>query len=225
MSGRSPAYVPTTSSRVRSTSIVALTVSSSRSTSQPAADGSLGRALDTARRSCRSASGRATARGTRPCPGRGWSVRSCSGSARAARRGGRRGWAGCASSRRGTGGRARPPTRRSRRRPRGSGSRAPLPVARSSATSAAMHPDRAVGPKAGRADPGDRHGAGGDRGPSHGQRVARVVLDPVVVEQAAAQAVRRRVGASSSVAAFDRRRCQPPSCRAPRMSYRVSPAS
>ncbi len=39
MSGRRPAYVPTTSARVRSTSIVALTVSSSRSTSQPAADG------------------------------------------------------------------------------------------------------------------------------------------------------------------------------------------
>ena len=38
-SGRRPAYVPTTSSRVRSTSIVALTVSSRRSTSQPAAAG------------------------------------------------------------------------------------------------------------------------------------------------------------------------------------------
>ena len=39
MSGRRPAYVPTTSSRVRFTVIVALTVSSSLSTSQPAAVG------------------------------------------------------------------------------------------------------------------------------------------------------------------------------------------
>ena len=39
MSGRSPAYVPTMSSRRRSTSIVALTVASSRSTSHPSADG------------------------------------------------------------------------------------------------------------------------------------------------------------------------------------------
>ena len=37
---------PTTSARVRSTSIVALTVSSSRSTSQPAADGRAARALE-----------------------------------------------------------------------------------------------------------------------------------------------------------------------------------
>ena len=42
MSGRSPAYVPTTSSRVRSTAIVAFTVSSRRSISQPAADGCSG---------------------------------------------------------------------------------------------------------------------------------------------------------------------------------------
>ena len=38
------------------------------------------------------------------------------------------------------------------------------------------------------ADPGDCHAAGGHRGPSHGQGVAGVVLDAVVVQQAAAQA-------------------------------------
>ena len=96
ISGRSPAYVPTTSSRRRSTSIVALTVRSSWSTSQPSAAGSSRRSLV-----------RRIGRADQPVVGprheeddlaraRGSSGRACSGSVRAARRGERRGSAGSA---------------------------------------------------------------------------------------------------------------------------------
>ena len=157
MSGRSPAYVPTTSSRVRSTSIVALTVSRSSSTSQPAAAGSRRRALE-----------RGVGRADEPVVGPrdeeddlarapGSSARSGSGSARAARRGGRRGWAGSASSRPRTGDRARPPRRRSHRRRRAV---ADLEVGAGHQVRRREAPrsrrDR-VGPQAGRADPGDGH--------------------------------------------------------------------
>ena len=60
---------------------------------------SVDRAARTARRSCRSASSAATARGTRPCPGPGSSGRPRSGSASRARPGGRRGSAAAGSSR------------------------------------------------------------------------------------------------------------------------------
>ena len=61
------------------------------------------------------------------------------------------------------------------------------PVVRSSARSASITPDRAIRPETGGPDPGDDHAAGGDRRPGHGQRVARVVLHPVVVDEAAAK--------------------------------------
>ena len=88
--------------------------------------------------------------------------------------------------------------------------------------------DRAggVGAQAGGPDPGDRDGAGGDA--PCGRRPACSARRPRRRRGRAARRAgpsRRRVGASSSVAAFDRRRCQPPSWRAPRMSYSVRPAS
>ena len=103
MSGRSPAYVPTTSARGQ-VDVHRRVDRVEQPVDLPAGGGRAVRAGPrTARRSCRSASGRATARGRRPCPGRGWSGRSCSGSAPAARRGGRRGSAGCAASGRANG--------------------------------------------------------------------------------------------------------------------------
>ena len=141
ISGRSPAYVPTTSSRVRSTSIVALTVSSNRSTSQPAADGWSG-----------GPSIRRVGRADQPVVGPRDEEDDPAGDPdrqpglvrdpfAAARRGGRRGWAGCSATDHGTGGRAGPPRRRSRRRSPGSGCRRAAPVIRSSASTASITPN------------------------------------------------------------------------------------
>ena len=94
ISGRSPAYVPTTSAR-RQIDVHRRVDRVEQPVHFPA-----GRATDdrparrTARPSCRSARGRAMERGRRPCPARGSSARSCSGCDRAGRRGGRRGSAG-----------------------------------------------------------------------------------------------------------------------------------
>ena len=186
MSGRSPAYVPTTSARVRSTSIVALTVSSSRSTSQPAADGrAAGPSNGASVVPISQWSGHGTRKtilpGTRMVRPIVLGIRA-RGTTRWAPRLGRiridaplNGW---------------------------SGSAAQTPVASTTAPGRDLelgagrqvlgaerveHARRAVRPKAGGADPGDRHAAGGDRRAGHGQRVARVVLDPVVVDEAAAQ--------------------------------------
>ena len=217
--------MPTTSSRVRSTSIVALTVSSSRSTSQPAADG---RAAGPSN----GASVVPISQWSRPRHEEDDLARDADGQPGLVRdplarddevRAAARQDAQRAAAERVVGSAAQTPVASTtalvadlERRRRSSGPRRRAPGSRRTAT----------GPQPGGADPGDRHGAGGDRGPGHGQRVARVVLDAVVVEQPAAQA-RRGAGSapSSSVAAFDSRRCQPPSCRAPRMSYSVSPAS
>ena len=189
MSGRSPAYVPTTSSRVRSTSIVALTVSSS-SVDLPAGRGRVvGRALV-----------RGVGRADQPVVGPRDEEDDLAGDAdgqpdrvrdalarddevgAAARQDAQR-----AAAERMVG--ARPPRRRSRRRRPWSGSRGRLPVAMVRGLDGRDRAGRRTGAQARRADPGDRHAAGGDRGPSHGQRVAGVVLDPVVVEEPAAQAV------------------------------------
>ena len=144
----------------------------------------------TARRSCRSASGPATGRGRRSCPGPGWSARSVfgirsRGTTRWAPRLGRirsepppNGWSGSA---------AQTPVASTTARVRIS---KVAPVSRSSARNAPR--SRRLVESARRPVARTRvtrHAAGGDRRASHGERVARVVLDPVVVEQAAAQPV------------------------------------
>ena len=218
MSGRSPAYVPTTSARVRSTSIVALTVS--RSCRPPS------RPPTVARRALVRRVGRADQPVVRPrdeeddlARARGWSARSCSGCVRAARRGARRGSAGSAASRRRTGGpgsAAQTPVASTTAAVGISRSRAGREVRRQERLDRSRLPDR---PQAGGADPGDRHAAGGDRGPSHGQRVAGVVLDAVVVEQAAAQPLaaagsgRARASPPSTAVGASRRRGGRRGCR------------
>ena len=148
----------------------------------------------TARRSCRSASARATGRGRRSCPAPGSSDPSCWGSARAGRRGGRRGSAGSGATRpERMVGLGRPDTGRVHDRPRRDLEIAAVEQVRR--THGLHYATHGVGADAGRPDPGDDHGTGRHRGPRHGERVARVVLDRVVVEQSAAQAA--RAGASA----------------------------
>ena len=199
MSGRSPAYVPTTSSRVRSTSIVALTVVE-QPVHLPASRGRVvGRALV-----------RRVGRTDQPVIGPRHEeddlARDTDGQAglvrdplarhdqvgAAARQDVERAAAerviglGGPDARRVDDGPGRdveiaarssgPRRRRLDRLPKLQSLR--MPVARTRVTATAT---------------------GGERGPSHGQRVARVVLDAVVVEQATTQPSCRRVGASSSV--------------------------
>ena len=168
MSGRSPAYVPTTSSRVRSTSIVAFTVSSSRSTSQPAADGwsggpSYGASVVPISQWSGHGTRKTTLPGTRMVRPVLFGIRS-RGTTRWAPRLGRI----------------------ARERPRNGWSdwAAQTPVASTIArvgmrerrtgrqilgVDAGDDAEGAIGPQAGGADPSDRHGAGGERGPGHGQ--------------------------------------------------------
>ena len=104
-----------------------------------------------------------------------------------ARRGARRGSAGSAATRPRTGGRrsaSQTPVASTTAVVRISKS---APVVMSSGQDRLDRARRGPRAKAGRAHPGDGHAAGGDRRASHRERVPGVVLDPVVVQQAAAQ--------------------------------------
>ena len=213
ISGRSPEYVPTTSSARRSTSIAG---SPSRAAHRPRGRS---RRRDRARLRC---VGRADQPVTRPRDEEHDLARDADASARhrrdprrGGRRGARRGSAGSASSRLSSGTSGRPPRRRSRRRPRGPGRRA-------------RRPDTSVAGRARR-----RPGRSPRRRPVAATRVRRrrapdgsAVRSTASayrasswtaswIHEAAAQPVRRRAGACSSVLADVEARCQPPSRRAP----------
>ena len=230
ISGRSPAYVPTTSSRVRSTSIVALTVAE-QLVDLPAGGGRMlgGPVVGRVRRADQPVVGpRDEEHDLARAPGS--SARPCSGSAS-------RGTTRCAPRL------GRMPHRPARERMGGfggpdagrvdDGARRGWRTPRRSSTSSDLERlgDPVAGPsrQAGRAHARHGHRARHPRRPRSGRRRACSARRPRRRRGTGgrrASPARPQVAARSRASsAVERRRCQPPSCRAPRMSYSVSPAS